>query len=354
MNWSDIVGHSIQKELLKGSMRRGRIAHTYLFVGPRGIGKGLFARMFTQSLLCEEFRHRELEVCNRCPGCKQVIAGTHPDVFFISCPEGKREIPVDLLLGPPEKRGKMGLCYDLSHTPMAGGRKVAIIDDAEMLNETGANALLKTLEEPPPHSVIVLISSSMDAVLPTIRSRCQVLRFNPLPDSQVAEILLQTKSTVDPQQAALAAASSEGSVQIAVSLLAEEAIQLRNRFFDQLSARQYDSLKTTAFVQQSVEGAGTDAPSQRDQANWFFRNGIEFFRSVIGCVAADVTPLISQAGSFSQRLPANSPDHISGVTHIIERFILASTHLDQNVGVPLTIETLFDDLGRLLRSLPAR
>ena len=117
--------------------------------------------------------------------------GTHPDVHLLARPADKAFIPVELFIGDKEHRMREGLCYDISLKPYSGRRKVAIIDDADYFNKEGANCLLKTLEEPPPKSVLILIGTSEQRQLPTIRSRCQVVRFRPLAESDVAEILVE-------------------------------------------------------------------------------------------------------------------------------------------------------------------
>lgn len=353
MSWAEIVDHQTQQDLLRGSIVRQRLAHTYLFVGPDGIGKRKFALKVAQCLLCQRHTAEEFEACGTCPGCKQVLAGTHPDLFVVGCPEGKREIPIETFLGPPEKRGKSGLCYDLSHTPMAGGRKVALICDAERLNDESANALLKTLEEPPPYSLIVLVATHIDSILPTIRSRCQVIRFNPLSTANVVELLLRTGLTTDPEAAAIAAAGSEGSLTQAAMLLDEELRAQRNRLFDLLAAPNFNSLAVTGFVMDGVEAAGTDTSSQREQAGWYFRFCVEFFKNAVGEMITQRAGLIPQITKFVQRYRTPTPDHLTGLSNIVERVVTAATHLDQNVTVTLAVESLFDEVGRMLRALPA-
>ncbi len=111
-----------------------------------------------------------------------------------------------------------GLCHDIALKPFRGGRKIAIIDDADYLNQEGANCLLKTLEEPPADSLIILIGTSQQRQLPTIRSRCQIIRFGPLTDMQVATLLADTDLIEDRSRIAALAARAEGSLRRAVEL----------------------------------------------------------------------------------------------------------------------------------------
>ena len=353
MSWDQIVGHQTQQDLLRGTIVRQRLAHTYLFVGMEGIGKQTFAFKVAQCLLCQRHTEDEFEACGTCPGCKQVLAGTHPDLFVVGCPEGKREIPIDTFLGPADKRGKSGLCYDLSHTPMAGRRKIALICDAERLNEESSNALLKTLEEHPPHSLIILIATHIDSILPTIRSRCQVIRFSPLSPASIVELLLKKDLTTDPAAAAIAAAACEGSLTQATQLLDIELQAQRNRLFDLLAAPAFNSLAVTGFVMDGVEKVGTEAPLQREQAAWYFRFCVEFFNTVVTELITQRPGNIPQITQFRQRIRQPTADHLTGLANIVERIVGASQHIDQNVAVSLAVETLFDELGRMLQALPA-
>ena len=122
-----------------------------------------------------------------------------------------------------------GLLYNISRKPYSGRRKVAIIDDADYLNKEGANCLLKTLEEPPPKSLLILLGTSEQRQLPTIRSRCQIVRFQPLAESDVAELLVERGLCGDPATARRAAARSGGSLQLAQLWCDEQMAEFRGK-----------------------------------------------------------------------------------------------------------------------------
>ncbi len=180
MQWADLLGHQQQREWFRTAIASGRMATSFLFVGPEGIGKRTFARLLAKSLLCQKTEDPSLDFCGACEHCAQVDASTHPDLIEIFKPADKAFIPIELLIGEREKRMREGLCHDISLRPYSGRRKVAILDDADYLNVEGANSLLKTLEEPPLDSVLILIGSNLQRQLPTIRSRCQAIIFRPL------------------------------------------------------------------------------------------------------------------------------------------------------------------------------
>jgi len=187
--WHDFRGHTDVREALARAWSRGRLAQAYLFIGLEGVGKRLFARKLAQCLLCRAPRTSELDACGECAGCRPFLAGAHPDFHFIDRDPGKKELTVDKFIGNREQRGKAGLCYDFSLCPLPDGRKVGIVNDADALNDEAANALLKTLEEPPEGAVLILIAANMDALLPTIRSRCQPVRFGPLSENDLGALI---------------------------------------------------------------------------------------------------------------------------------------------------------------------
>ena len=161
-------------------------------------------------MLCHQRPEAALDPCETCPSCTMVLAGTHPDLDVVSKPADKSFLPLDLFLGDREHRRQEGLCHNISLKPFMGGRKIAVIDDADYLNAEGANCLLKTLEEPPPQSVLILIGTSPAKQLPTIRSRCQLVRFQPLAAEMVAEILLSKGLAADAAEARRLAAACRG------------------------------------------------------------------------------------------------------------------------------------------------
>ena len=143
-------GHDDVVAKFRSALAAGRLANTFLFVGPEGIGKRTFAVGLAQSLLCETRDETLLDPCGQCPGCAQVLAGTHPDFLFVTRPPGKSFIPLGLLKGDePDWPVRQSLLFNLALKSFAGKRKIAVIDDADYLNQEGANCLLKTLEEPP-------------------------------------------------------------------------------------------------------------------------------------------------------------------------------------------------------------
>ncbi len=256
MSWHSVRGHDRIVESLRRSLGQGRFPHALFFVGPEGIGKRTFARKLAQALLCETRGDDELDPCGVCPGCVQVAGSTHPDLIEAGCPEDKHELPISVI---------RDLCDWFSLKPARGRRKVAIVDDADDLNEEASNAFLKTLEEPPPGAVLILIGTSPEIQLETIVSRCQVVRFDPLPEPEIAALLLEQGITQDPAEAASLAALSEGSVSRALGLTDAVAARVPSR--TDRRARRRPRLPSSRagpsaarFHQASGQGIGRPAP----------------------------------------------------------------------------------------------
>lgn len=335
--WQHLRGHQRLIELFRRAIRRHRGAHAYLLIGPEGIGKRLFARSVAQCLFCQRVPDEDLDACGECPSCRQMQAGTHPDLLEVGCPEGKRILPIALIAGDDEtgKRGKEGLCYELAMKPMTAGRRIAIIDDAQTMNDASANALLKTLEEPPPGSTLFLLTPSVDAILPTIRSRCQPVMFPPLTDTDVADLLVELGWVSDAAVAAETAALCEGSLATAQQLLRPELRQLRGTLLKALARTPMQPLQVTADVQAALEELGSDTATQRQYAGWVTRFCVEYLRSCL------------------RNVEQTTPEDVDRLSAQIERCLDAEGHLAQSMPVPLCLEGLFDDLARISRAAVA-
>jgi DNA polymerase III subunit delta' len=179
--WAGIVGQDQATTLLRRALAADRVAHAYAFVGPTGVGRRLTALAFAQALLCAAGG------CGECSACRRVAAGRHPDCRLVA-PTPPRDNP----RGAPAIR--IEDVRELEHwaalAPHEGPRKVFVLDDADRMTLPTAQALLKTLEEPPPRTVLILILANPRALPPTVLSRCQQVRFRPLGEEQIGRLLV--------------------------------------------------------------------------------------------------------------------------------------------------------------------
>jgi DNA polymerase-3 subunit delta' len=211
MPFHDITGHERPIALLKAALRRGRLAHAYLFHGEAGIGKLLAATRLAQTLNCEHTESVDnQDCCGRCRACTQIAARIHPDYFVI---EPDRELAVPQIKIEQVREIEQQFIY----RPLMGERKICLIDDADRLTIGAANALLKTLEEPPGHGLFILVSSRPQALPITIRSRCQSLRFTPPSQTQV-EAAVMLKRELPPTEARFLALVADGRIGEALTL----------------------------------------------------------------------------------------------------------------------------------------
>jgi DNA polymerase-3 subunit delta' len=349
MIWDALQGHTTQIEMFRRAIQRSRTAHAYLLLGPEGIGKRRFAETLAQCLFCERIPDERLDACGECRACRQMLAGTHPDLLQVACPPGKRELSIELIAGSKENRGREGLCHDLSLRPMSASRRVAIIDHADRMNAESANALLKTLEEPPEGSMLFLLSPGIDPLLPTIRSRCHPVHFAPLTADEIAGLLLKLEWEADPEKARAVAALSGGSLETARQLLDPGLRQLRDTLNACLAQAPFNSLRTTDELLKLLDDIGGDSAAQRQNAAWLMQFAIEFLRAGLRRFADPATVDDSQIANFLSQFDAADPATGDCLAALMDRCVDARQHLEQMMPVPLCLESLFDDLGRLLR-----
>lgn len=345
MTWHGIRGHDDVVEQFRRALGRGRLASSFLFVGPAGIGKRTFALKMAQALLCHAKPEHVFDPCGTCESCVQVTAGTHPDIVHVEKPKDKSDIPVALLIGDQEHRGKEGLCHDISLKPYMGGRRIAIIDDADYLNEAGANCLLKTLEEPPPRSVLILIGTSPAKQLPTIRSRCQLVRFRPLEPAAVAELLLSQELVADAAEARRLAQYSEGSIQRALQLADPALWEFRGTLYERLAAPVLPSVEFAQAVSAFVEAAGKEAPARRARMRQILAFAADFYRQLVHAKSGAAIAEDTDLRRFVELAVARWPGDADAAAARLDRCLETAEQIDRNANQTTLIESWLDDLA---------
>jgi DNA polymerase III subunit delta' len=347
MSWQSIRGHDAVVEKFRRALARGRLASTFLFVGPPGIGKRTFALKLAQGLLCECVPAEKLLPCGECPSCRQVATLNHPDVELIGKPADKAFIPLEQLIGDADHRMRAGLCYNIALKPYSGRRKVAILDDADYLNKEGANCLLKTLEEPPPNSLLILIGTSPQRQLPTIRSRCQIVRFQPLPVQDVAYLLVEHGLCDDPAVAAAAAVHSGGSLERAVLWTDGSVLEFRRDLLGHFSQPEFDLQPAAKQIGQFIDAAGKESAAKRQRLRFVVSLGEEFFRALLLTLEDGKTPsdpeLAKAVGAARRWMPDDVP------AAALDLCLDAYTHIDANVNQATFIDWWLDEMSLVSR-----
>ena len=204
-NYSDIIGHNDIVKHFKSSIELGKVSHAYILNGEKGVGKKTLVSVVTKSLQCET---GEPDPCGKCKSCLQAESGNQPDIIWITH-EKPNVISVDEI--------RQQIVNDISLKPYSSRYKIYVVPDAQLMNAQAQNAILKTLEEPPEYAIIILLTSNLDKILPTIISRCIVLNFKPVEPLSVMEYLVSNLG-VDAAKARFCTDFAQGNLGKAVRL----------------------------------------------------------------------------------------------------------------------------------------
>ncbi len=218
-----IHGHASALAIVRNALANDRVAHAYVFTGPDGVGKRCTAIALAHAVLCQEAPQHG---CPSCPACVSVQAGTHPDYHFTAPLPGKQSMGIDQI---------RAIQRFLALRPVRGGKKVCILNEAHTLTDQAQSALLKMLEEPPGDAIVLLLAVSGATLSLPLLSRCQHVRFAPLPVPDV-EIILRQEAGLEADNASLLARYSRGSIGRALSLDLQTLIEERQQVVEHLSS----------------------------------------------------------------------------------------------------------------------
>ena len=327
MNWG-MLGHEWAVQMLRQHVAHQAQRHAYLFIGPQGVGRRTLALRFAQALNCPQ-PTAQGAACRDCLTCKQFEHMHHPDLAILQAEQIGGTLKIDQI---------RALQHSLSLSPYSAYYRVAILLRFEEANPNAANALLKTLEEPPSQVVLVLTAESSEALMPTIVSRCEVLRLRPVPYDVLNEGL-QTLWGVPPQEAALIAHLSNGRPGYALSLHNDPGLLARRNAWldDQRRLLGASLVERFAYAEVMVK--------DRETMRGTLTVWLSFWRDVMLCACGASTPLanLDRVGEIKNLTTHLDLASIQRTVSTLERtFDL----LERNVNPRLTVEVFMLDLPR--------
>jgi DNA polymerase-3 subunit delta' len=332
MPW-DVIGYTWVVERLQRDLTHDRVRHAYVFTGPAGVGKRTLATEFARALLCSAAE----APCHQCRNCLLVTKGSHPDLFTIAPTESGRRVRAAKVRIEPIRQ----LIYDLSLRPVEAKRRVACLLRFDAANVEAMNAFLKTLEEPPGSTVLLLTAENADDLLPTILSRCEVVALRPLPLEVVRDALI-TRWLVPSARAELLAHLSGGRLGWAVRMHADEsALEARTQRLDDLHRLLSASRMERFTYAERLAREGSLDRIQDTLDLWQ-----SFWRDVLLAASHVAAPLTNadraeQIHSLAHSLPS------AVALEVLSKLRTTNDLLEKNVNTRLALEVMLLDWPRV-------
>ena len=319
--FADIIGQEQLKEHIQNAITTNKVSHAYIINGERNAGKEFIARIFAMTLQCEK---GAAEPCQECHSCHQALSGNHPDIIFVTH-EKPNSVSVDDI--------RTQINGDVSIKPYSRPYKVYIVNEAEKMTVQAQNAILKTLEEPPEYVVILLLTTNVNSMLPTILSRCVVLNMKPVADELVRGFLMRQMMVPD-YKAEICVAFARGNIGKAKALASSEDFE--NVKSEALSLLKYINEMELSEIIAAIKKINEYKLEINDYLDIFS----VWYRDVLLFKAtSDINHLVFREEIQTLRRTAQRSSY-EGIERIIEALDTAKRRLDANVNFELTMELL--------------
>lgn len=328
--FDQVVGHAEIIEHLQNAITMNKVSHSYIFAGEPGAGKKLLTSLFAMTLQCDE---GDKDPCLGCESCKKAISKNHPDIITVYH-EKSNVITVDEI--------RTQVVNDVDIKPYKGPYKVYLIPEAEKMNVQAQNALLKTIEEPPAYAVIILLTNNVDALLPTIVSRCVTLHLKALSDDLVKGFLMERLHVPD-YQAEIDASFAQGNIGKAVEVATSEDFAMMTEFAIQILKRARTlELKEVVDYVKNISGEKQKFLEYLELFKMWFRDVLMFKAT------KEVDNLIfkNEINYIREQAKVGSYE---GIESILEAIDKAKVRLNANVNFDLIVELLFLTIRENLR-----
>lgn len=320
MPFEDIVGQYRAIRSLKNAIQKNRLAHAYLFTGVNGIGKFSTAMNLAMAVNC--LSPANSDSCGECVSCSKIKNRNHPDVRIIE-PYGNF-IHIDQI----REMGK-----GLALRPIEGQRKVYVVRDAEKMQDVAANSLLKTLEEPPSHALLVIIALEAKALLPTIISRCQNIAFNPIAPHEIERKLLEEKGLKD-HSAHLLSLLARGNLRWALTVDTQTLVKRRDYLLSKIMTLSYkEPEKILSFVEVLTKSDDDISDALEILKSWF--RDLIVFKNI-----KQMSHLIIHVDLLDKIRDSSKHFSVEHLLKMLEAIHYAEKALNRNANKVLTLETM--------------
>ena len=330
MYFDNIIGQDLVIKVFSNILDAERLSHAYIFSGPAGIGKFLFARTLAKVLLCQNDKPGNWikKGCDKCSSCKSIEKNSQPNLKIVEVDKGKQEISISAVRQIQEELGMM---------PFYKSHRVFIINEAENLSEEASNALLKTLEEPVPNTILILVTSNLASLIPTVQSRCQVIRFLPIRHELLRDYLMKNLK-IKKEQADFLAHFSSGSIGDAIKLFSQGLLERREDLISDIVA---DKADTGNNIVKYAKANSDDSEGTRLEVRWQLKIIGIFINDVLTLSYGQNEDALLNQDKISEIRKYQKCHSIEDIERFIKKLLESERYINYNVNVNIVMDNLF-------------